>query len=82
MDEMGWWVEVASQICTHQKFKGRNLRTLHSISYLNLCYCSVLSNKLDAPMLSSIIAALSQEIVPQGNLQDQLLFSSQALYSH
>lgn len=26
----------------------------------------VLSNKLDAPMLSSIIAALSQEIVPQG----------------
>ena len=32
---------------------------------------SVLSNKLEAPMLSSIIAALSQEIVPQGNLKNQ-----------
>ena len=32
---------------------------------------SVLSNKLEAPMLSSIIAALSQEIIPQGNLKYQ-----------
>jgi len=30
-------------------------------------FFSVLSNKLDAPMLNGIISALSQEIVPQGN---------------
>ena len=37
------------------------------ISTVILFYFSVLSNKLDAPMLNGIIAALSQEIVPQGN---------------
>ena len=35
--------------------------------YSDLSYFSVLSNKLDAPMLNGIISALSQEIVPQGN---------------
>ena len=39
----------------------------YMISTMILFYCSVLSNKLDAPMLNGIIAALSQEIVPQGN---------------
>lgn len=39
----------------------------YMISAMSLFYCSVLSNKLDAPMLNGIIAALRQEIVPQGN---------------
>lgn len=41
------------------------------ISTMILFSFSVLSNKLDAPMLNGIIAALSQEIVPQGNCQFQ-----------
>ena len=48
------------------KFKGvlkeGRVLTLH-VFFL---FWSVLSNKLVAPMLSSIIAALSQEVVPQG----------------
>ena len=42
-------------------------RAFCMISTMILFSCSVLSNKLDAPMLNGIIAALSQEIVPQGN---------------
>ena len=37
-------------------------------------FFSVLSNKLDAPMLNNIIVALSQEIVPQGNIESIVLF--------
>ena len=39
----------------------------YMISTMILFSYSVLSNKLDGPMLNGIIAALSQEIVPQGN---------------
>ena len=52
------------------------LRSLYKVIAITICTfisfsLSVLSNKLEAPMLSSIIAALSQEIIPQGNLKYQ-----------
>ena len=50
---------------------GQRLAAFYMISTLILFYSSVLSNKLDAPMLNGIIAALGQEIVPQGNCQFQ-----------